>query len=149
MKCEWCNNIIKGNVYLGFDKSFCRSNHRTDYMHKHWSLLQNYPFPYSHDLEFCPIIDEELGLKVISEEEELDISKDYVCINVKSQLCKRRNMIETVTHADEIDDKKKENICQYITNCLKVKSWHCVNIFSQYLNKFLINNILEKEKVIL
>ncbi len=117
-------------------------------MHKHWSLLQNYPFPYSHDLELYPMIDEELGLKVIPEEEELNNHKDYVCINIKSQLSRRKTMIEDKSHADDFEDEKDKNICQYITNCLRVRSWYYLNIFSQYLNNYIIKTVLVKEKTI-
>lgn len=149
MKCLWCNHIIKGNVYFGFDRSFCTSNHRTNYMHKHWSLLQNYPFPYSHDLDWYPIVDEELGLQVIPEDEILSNSKDYVCINIKSQLSKRKTMIENETHADDFEEEKDKNICKYITNCIRVRSWHCLNLISQYINNLLMKTVLIKEKAIL
>ena len=47
MHCVLCEKIIKGDVFCGYDKSFCTEKHRNMFINSNQELLKAYPYPYN------------------------------------------------------------------------------------------------------
>ncbi len=55
MKCAWCHQVINGNIFFAFDRSFCKDEHRTKYAFKNKNELINYPtFDNRKDTNLLP-----------------------------------------------------------------------------------------------
>ena len=50
MHCVLCEKIIKGDVFCGYDRSFCTEKHRNMFINSNQELLKEYPdaYPYAY-----------------------------------------------------------------------------------------------------